>query len=130
MCDEICTKGDNKHAKCEAKVRLNHKYYWVHKEEDMLFNGRKAFYNILNIQDKVTMKHFYHIRLDTDLDKGFYDMRLILCAFTGCVEQLSKPWLPNLDKTSQPRYDIKPETCNYSSNLRGYNKLYTSYFNF
>ena len=30
--DEICTKGDKKHAKREAKERLNHKYYWIHKE--------------------------------------------------------------------------------------------------
>ena len=34
--DEIGTKGDKKHAKREAKARLNHKYYWVHKEEDTL----------------------------------------------------------------------------------------------
>ena len=44
-------------------------------------------------------------------------MRRIPCACSGCVEQLSKPWLPNLDKTLQPRYDIKPETCKYSSIL-------------
>ena len=31
LCDEIGTKGDKKHAKREAKARLNHKYYWVHK---------------------------------------------------------------------------------------------------
>ena len=29
--DEIGTKGDKKHAKREAKARLNQKYYWVHK---------------------------------------------------------------------------------------------------
>ena len=29
--DEIGTKGDKKHAKHEAKARLNQKYYWVHK---------------------------------------------------------------------------------------------------
>ena len=58
----------------------------------------KAVYNILNIQDKVTMKHFYHIRCNTDLDKGFYVMLCITCAFTGCVEKLSNPWLPNLYK--------------------------------
>ena len=27
LCDEIGTKGDKKHAKSEAKARLNHKYY-------------------------------------------------------------------------------------------------------
>ena len=27
LCDEIGTKGDKKHAKHEAKARLNHKYY-------------------------------------------------------------------------------------------------------
>ena len=37
LCDEIGTKGDKKHAKREAKARLKHKYYWVHKEEDILF---------------------------------------------------------------------------------------------
>ena len=31
ICDEIGTKGDKKHAKREAKARLKHKYYWVHK---------------------------------------------------------------------------------------------------
>ena len=31
LCDEIGTKGDKKHAKREAKARLKHKYYWVHK---------------------------------------------------------------------------------------------------
>ena len=42
LCDEIDTKGGKKHAKCEAKSRLNHKYYWVHKEEYILFNSMKA----------------------------------------------------------------------------------------
>ena len=40
--DEIGTKGDKKHAKHEAKARLKQKYYWVHKEEDILFNSMKA----------------------------------------------------------------------------------------
>ena len=53
--DEIGTKGDKKHAKREAKAHLNHKYYWVHKEEDILFNGTNVVYNIPNNQDKVTM---------------------------------------------------------------------------
>ena len=108
---EIGTKGDKKHAKRESKARLNHKYYWVHKGEDTLFNVMKAVYKILNKNDKVTMKHFYHIICDPDLDEGFCAMRRIPCACTGCVEQLSKPWLPNLDKTLQQRYVIKPETC-------------------
>ena len=30
--DEIGTKGNKKHAKREAKARLKHKYYWIHKE--------------------------------------------------------------------------------------------------
>ena len=64
FCDEIGTKGDKKHAKREAKARLNHKYYWIHREEDTLFNGMKAIYKILNNKDKVSMKHFYHIRCD------------------------------------------------------------------
>ena len=32
FCDEIGTKGDKKHAKREAKERLKHKYYRLHKE--------------------------------------------------------------------------------------------------
>ena len=31
-CDELGTKGDKKHAKREAKARLNQKCYWIHKE--------------------------------------------------------------------------------------------------
>ena len=61
---EIGTKGDKKNAKREAKARLKHKYYWIHKEEDTLFNGMKAVYKILNNKDKVSIKHFYHIRCD------------------------------------------------------------------
>ena len=94
--DEIGTKGDKKHAKREAKARLKHKYYWIHKEEDTLFNGMKAVYEILNNKDKVSMKHFYHIRCDPELGEGFCAMRRIPCACSGYVEQLSKPWLPNL----------------------------------
>ena len=40
-----------------------------------------------------------------------------------------QPWLPNLEKTQQPRYVIEPETCKYSSILRGYNKWYISKLN-
>ena len=54
--EEIFTKGDKKHVKREAKARLKHKYYLVHKEEDIIFNVKKSVYNILNNQDKVTMK--------------------------------------------------------------------------
>ena len=79
-------------------------------------------YKILNNQDKVTMKHFYHIRCDPDLDKVFCALQRISCACTACVEQIYNPWWPNLDKTLQPRYDIEPKTCKYSSILRGYNK--------
>ena len=99
LCDEIGTNGDNKYAKREAKSHLKHKYYWVHKEEYTLFNGMKAVYKIMNNQDKLTMEQFYHIRCDPDLGEGFCDMRRIPCACTGSVEQLSKPWLPNLNKT-------------------------------
>ena len=59
----------------------------------------KDLQNILNNQDKVTMKHFYHIRCDTDLGEGFCAMKRIPCACTGYVEKLSNPWLPNKDKT-------------------------------
>ena len=89
LCDEIGTKGDKKYAKCEAEARLNHKYYWIHKEEDTLFNGMKAVYKILNNKDKVSMKHFYHIRCDPELGEGFCAMWHIPCACYGCVDQLS-----------------------------------------
>ena len=56
--DEIGTKGDKKHAKREAKARLNNKYHWIYKEEDTIFNGMKAVYKILNNRNKVSMKHF------------------------------------------------------------------------
>ena len=60
LSDEIGTNGDKKHTKREAKAHLNHKYYWIHKEENTLFIGMKAVYKILNNKDKVSMKHFYH----------------------------------------------------------------------
>ena len=126
LCDEIDTKGDKKHAKREAKVRLKHKYYWVYKEEDTIFNGMKSVYKILNNQDKVKMEQFYHIRYNTDLYEGLCAMRRIPCECTGCIEKISKPWLLNLDKTFQIRHVIEPETCKYSSILCGYNKLYIS----
>ena len=88
--DEIGTKGDKKHAKREAKARLKYKYYWIHKEEETLLNGMKDVYKILNNKDKLTMKHFYHVRCDPDLGEGFCAMRRIPCACSGCVEQLSK----------------------------------------
>ena len=56
-------------------------------------------------------------------------MRRIPCACSGCVDQLSKPWLPNLKKTQQPRYVIVPETCKYYSILRGYNEWYIAKLN-
>ena len=87
-----------------------------------IHNGMKAVYKILTNQDKVTIKKVYNIRCNPDLDEGFCAVRRISCACTGCVEQISKPWLPNLYKTLQPCYVIKPETCKYSSILRGYNK--------
>ena len=56
--------------------------------EVMLFlsNGMQNVYKILNIQDKVTMKHFYHIGCDPDLEGGFCAMQCILCYCNGCVE--------------------------------------------
>ena len=81
-----------------------------------------AVYNILHNKNEVSMKYFYHIRCDTELGEGFCAMRRITCACSGFVEQPSKPWLPNLEKTQQPCYIIEPETCKYSSILRGYNK--------
>ena len=76
------------------------------------------------------MKHFYLIRCDYDFDEGFCDMRRITSAFNGCVEQLSKPWLPNLDKNLRSRYAIEPKTCKYYSVLCGYNKWYICQIDF
>ena len=70
----------------------------------------KAVYRILNNQDRVTMKHFYHIRYDPDIDEYFCDMQHTPCACNGCDEQLPKPWWTNLDKTLKPRYVTKAET--------------------
>ena len=70
------------------------------------------------------MKHFYYIRCYPHLSKVFCAMRSPPCACTGCVEKLSNPWLPNMDKTLQPHYAIKPKTCKYSSILSGCNKWY------
>ena len=58
----------------------------------------KAVYNILNNQDKVTMKHFYHIIYDPGLGECFCAIQRIPCAYTGCVEQISNPWLHKRDK--------------------------------
>ena len=71
----------------------------------------KDFYNILNNQDKVAVKHCYHIRCDPDLGRYFYAMQRIPYASTGCVEQLFNPCLPNRDQNLQLQYAIKPETC-------------------
>ena len=43
ICDEIGTKGDKKHVKRDAKARLKNKYYWVHTEEIIFFNGMRVF---------------------------------------------------------------------------------------
>ena len=75
------------------------------------------------------MKHFYHIRCDPDLEEGFCAVRRIPCACTECFEKLSKPQLPNLDKTLQPRFVIESETCKYSSILHGYKKCYIAKLN-
>ena len=48
ICNEVGTKGDKKHAKRESKARLNHNYYCLHKESEILFNDMKTVYNILN----------------------------------------------------------------------------------
>ena len=74
----------------------------------------------------MTLKHFYHIRCDADLDEVFYAMRRMPCACTGCVEQFSNPSLPNVDKNLQPRYAILTETWKYSSIFRGYIQRYIS----
>ena len=90
----------------------------------------KAVYNILNNQDKLTMNQFCHIRCDPDLGEVFCAMQRIPCYCTGCVEQLSDPWLSNLNKTLQPRYAIEPKSCKYSFILRSYNKWYISKLTF
>ena len=57
------------------------------------------------------MEHFYHIRYNPVLNKGLCAMQRMRCDCNGCVEQLSNPRLPNLDKTLQPSYAIEPKTC-------------------
>ena len=69
----------------------------------------KVVYKILNNQYKVTMKHFYHIRCDPDLDKVLCAMRRISCACTGCVQQLSNTWLSNLDEHYNHVMLLKPK---------------------
>ena len=76
------------------------------------------------------MIQFYHIRCDPDLDEGFCAMRRIPGACTGYVKQLSKPWLPDFDKTLQTGYVIEPKTFKYSSILHGYNKWYIGKIDF
>ena len=71
ICDEIGTKVDKKYVKHKSKARLKHRFYWLHKEGDIIFNGTKTVSKILDNQDKVKIKHFYHIRCDPDLDEGF-----------------------------------------------------------
>ena len=80
----------------------------------------KAVYNILNNQDKVTKKHFYHIRCHPDLGEGFCAILCVPCTCYGCVEQLYNTWFPNLDKTLQPCYVILTNMCMYSSVLSVY----------
>ena len=89
--DEIVTKDDKKHAKREAKACLKHKHYWVNKEEDIIFNGKKAVYKVLNNQDKLTMNHFYHVICDPDLDERFYVMRHIPCFVLGVLNNSPVP---------------------------------------
>ena len=120
LCDKVGTKGDKKHAKREAKACLKHKYYWIHKEEDTLFNGMKAVYNILNNKDKVSMKQFYHIICDLEVGKGFCAMRRRKCACTACIEQPYKPWLPNLEK---PNYHVMLSNQKYVGNLQSYGAI-------
>ena len=85
----------------------------------------KAVYKILNNKDKVTMNHFYHIRCDPDSDKGFRAMRRIPCACTGYVEQLSKPWVPNLDK---PYNHVMLLNQKHVSNLQSYMAIINGIF--
>ena len=63
------------------------------------------------------MKNFYHIRCDPDLDEGLCAMRQINCACTGCVEKLSKPWLPNLEK---PNNHVMLSNQEHVSTLQSY----------
>ena len=77
----------------------------------------KTVYKILNNKDKVSMKHFYHIRYDTKLGEGFCAMRRIPCACSGCVEKLSKPWLPNLEN---PNNHVMLSNQKHVSTLQSY----------
>ena len=85
----------------------------------------KAVYKILNNKDKVSMKHFYHIRCDPELGKVFCAMRWIPCSCTGCVEQLSKPWLPNLGK---PNNHVMLLNQKHVSTLQSYGDIIDGIF--
>ena len=85
----------------------------------------KAVYKIMNNQDKVTTKHFYHIRCYPDLGEGFCDMKLIPCACTGCVEQLSNTWLTNRDK---PYNHVMLSNPKHVSNLPSYMSIINGIF--
>ena len=90
----------------------------------------KVIYNILNNEYNLIVEQFYHTICDPDLYKSFCAIRRIPCSCTGCVEQLSNTWLPNLDKTLQPHYAIEPKTFKYYSILWGYNKNYIANLTF
>ena len=66
------------------------------------------------------MKHFYHIRCDPELGKGFCAMQRIPFACYGCVDQLSKPWLPNLEKHNN---HVMLSNQKHVSNLRSYGAI-------
>ena len=85
----------------------------------------KAVYKILNNKDKVSMKHFYHIRCDPELDGGLCAMRHIPCACTGCFEQLSKPWLNNLEK---PKNHVMLSNQKHVSTLQSYMDIINGIF--
>eukprot|EP00978_Attheya_sp_CCMP212_P009286 scaffold21956_cov70-Attheya_sp.AAC.2 len=52
--DRVGTTGDKKHAKREVKARIKSTFYHVHDDEDLLYNGIKATYKIVDNRDKDT----------------------------------------------------------------------------
>ena len=66
------------------------------------------------------MKHFYHIRCNPELGEGFCAMRSIPCDCYGCVEQLSKPWLNNLEKHNN---HVMLSNQKHVSNLQSYGAI-------
>ena len=62
---------------------------------------------------------YYHYRVDPELGKAVCAICQVSCAFTACVAQLDKYWLPTIAASSQPRY-ARVEKCYYNKIIEHY----------